>query len=389
MNRLPAIPESEYPKRWEQVRAMMDREELDLLLLYSDDRATFGSAHARWLAGFMTHFEPTCILFVKAADEPIMLVGPETPGYARIHSRIKDIRVLRELTHPDEDYPYTTIEPLGKIVASLTDASSIKRLGIAGRSLIPYDLFRSFMDALPGQWVSADEPMGEMRQIKTEAEIRVIRYAYQIAEAGLEAALEVIAPGASERRVAAAAEYAMRSMGAECYGIDTMVASGVNSSPIIARTTMREIGKDDLVLLTFAPRYEGYHAAIGLPVLVGNPCDEARRAAEAAIRAQKACAAMLKAGQTCAAEGEARRIMQEAGFGGNFLYSGIHSVGVIEFEPPIFGPSSNAVMRQDMVLSVDIPVFDGPWGGLRLEDGYLIEKHSARRLTRFDYAPHR
>jgi len=385
MNRKPTIPQSEYPKRWAQVRAMMNREELDLLLIYSDDRATFGPAYARWLAGFITHFEPTCILFAKAAGEPMMLVGPETPGYAQIHSKIKDIRVLQELTHPDEDYPYTRIEPLQKIVSSLADAGSVKRLGIAGRSLIPYDLLQSFMDALPGDWVSVDEAMGELRYIKTEAEIQVIRYAYQIAEAGVNAALGAIVPGVPERRVATEAEYVMRAMGAEGYGIDTMVASGKNSRPIMARTTMREIGKDDLVLLTFAPRYEGYHAAIGLPVLVGNPCDEAKRAVNAAIRAQMACAAMLGAGQTCAAEGKARRIMDEAGFGENFLYSGIHSVGVIEFEPPIFGPSSKAVMESGMVLSIDIPVFDGSWGGLRLEDGYLIEERSAQRLTRFDY----
>jgi len=363
---------------------MMEKEELDLLLIYSDDHATYGPAYARWLAGFITHFEPACILFAKAGA-PMMLVGPETPGYARMHSKIKDIRVLQELTHPDEDYPYATIEPLRDIVSSLADPAPAKRLGIAGRSMISYDLFQSFRNALPGEWVSVDAQMDELRKIKTEAEIRVIRYAYRIAEAGLNAALGAIAPGVSERSVAAEAEYAMRLMGVECYGIDTMVASGENSRPILARTTAREIGKDDLVLLTFAPRYEGYHAAIGLPVLVGNPSDEAKRAVDAAIRAQKACAAMLKAGQTGAAEGEARRVMQEAGFGDNFLYSGIHSVGVIEFEPPIFGPSSKAVMESGMVLSIDIPVFDGAWGGLRLEDGYLIGEHSAERLTGFDY----
>jgi Xaa-Pro aminopeptidase len=148
---------------------------------------------------------------------------------------------------------------------------------------------------------------------------------------------------------------------------------------------MREIAKDDLVLLTFAPRYEGYHSALGLPVLVGNPSDEAKRAVEAAIRAQKACADLLREGQNCSAEAEARRIMEEAGLGKNFLYSGIHSVGVIEFEAPIFGPSSKAIMKENMVLSIDIPVFDGNWGGLRVEDGYLIQKNGAKRLTSFDY----
>ena len=383
-SQLPAIPASAYPKRWEMVQSLMEREGIDLLLVYADDHATFGPAYARWLANFIVHFEPVCMLFTRKAV-PVMLVGPESPAYAQMHSHIQDIRVLREFTHPDEDYPYTRLESLIDIVSSVTNPSLCKRMAIAGRSMIPYDLFDAFQRALPGEWVTVDEQMGGLRAVKTPEELAVITYAYQIAEAGLLAGIQAVAPGVPERHVAAEAECVMRRMGAECYGIDTMVASGPNSSPILARTTMHEIGKDDLVLLTFAPRYEGYHAALGLPVLVGNPPDEAKRAVDAAIRAQLACAALMRDGQGCAAEAEARRIMGEAGLGKNFLYSGIHSVGVIEFEAPIFGPSSTAVMKENMVLSIDIPVFDGAWGGLRVEDGYIIEKSGARRLTSFDY----
>jgi len=164
-----------------------------------------------------------------------------------------------------------------------------------------------------------------------------------------------------------------------------MVASGFNLSPIISRTSMREIDKDDFVSITIAPRYEGYHAALAVPVLVGNPKDEAKRALDAAINAHRTCASMLRDGQTCAAEAEARKIMSDAGFARNFMYAGVHSVGVIEFEAPIFGPTSKSVMKENMVLSIDIPVFDGDWGGMRIEDGYIIEKGGSRRLSSFDY----
>ena len=381
---LPKIPASAYPKRWDMVYDLMEREALDLLLVYADDHWTYGPAYARWLSGFIVHFEPVCILF-SLKTEPIMLVGPESPGYAQMNSHIKDIRVLQEFSHPDEDYPFTKLEGLFDIVSDFTDPASCKKMGIAGRSMIAYDLFDSFQKILPGEWVTVDEQMGQLRAVKTPEELAVIQYAYQIAEAGIAAAIQAIEPGVPERHVAAEAEYVMRKMGAECYGIDTMVASGEYTIPIFARTTMREIAKDDLVLLTFAPRYEGYHSAIGMPILVGNPSDRAKRAVEAAIRAQRACAALLREGQGAAAEAEARSIMEEAGFGPNFLYSGIHSVGVIEFEAPIFGPSSKAIMKENMVLSIDIPVFDGDWGGLRLEDGYLIEKDGAKRLTSFEY----
>jgi Xaa-Pro aminopeptidase len=80
-----------------------------------------------------------------------------------------------------------------------------------------------------------------------------------------------------------------------------------------------------------------------------------------------------------------RSIVGKAGFGKYFLYSGIHSVGVIEFEPPIFGPGSAGKLKKDMVISIDIPMFNAPWGGLRVEDGYLITREGAMRLNRTAY----
>lgn len=72
--------------------------------------------------------------------------------------------------------------------------------------------------------------------------------------------------------------------------------------------------------------------------------------------------------------------MKEAGLGADFLSSGIHGVGVIEFEPPIFGPISEGMLEEGMVLSVDIPVLNAPRGGLRVEDGFPVTSAGAERL---------
>ena len=84
-------------------------------------------------------------------------------------------------------------------------------------------------------------------------------------------------------------------------------------------------------------------------------------------------------------EAVGRQIVNDAGLGAYFLYSGVHSVGVIEFEPPIFGPSSGAKLEKNMVISVDIPMFNTPWGGLRVEDGFLITESGAERLNHTPY----
>lgn len=379
----PTIPADEFPKRWKMVQQMMADQKLDVLVAYADDRAVFGPAHARWMADFPVHFEPVCILFGPEGP-PVMLVGPESDEYALLRGKITDVRVLAEFTHPDEDYPFSTMQNLGEIIAELGfSAGGAIRVGIGGRGLIGADLMAAFERSLPAaQWVDVENRLCDLRACKSPAEIAVIRHAYAIAESGLKAALETIVPGVSERAVAAEIESAMRRAGAEGTGIDTIVACGPNTRPILARSTFREIGRNDQVLLTIAPRYEGYHAAIGRPVLVGKPEAAIEQALEVALRAQTACFEALETGlEGRQIEAIGRRIVEQAGLGEYFLYSGVHSLGVIEFEPPIFGPSSDALLKENMVVSVDIPMFNAPWGGLRVEDGYLMGKQKAQKLN--------
>jgi Xaa-Pro aminopeptidase len=383
----PVIPALEYPQRWKKVGELMANQNLDLFIAYADDRAVFGPAHARWLANFPVHFEPACILMTRD-EEPVLLCGPESNEYALLAGQIPNVRVLREFTHPDEDYPYSEILSLAEVVAEkLPDRVKGLRAGLAGKRLMSALTWEAFQKALPtAEWVDIESEVCDLRAGKSSAEIEVTRYAYQIAEKGLQAGIQAVGVGVTEREVAAEIDGTLRREGAEGTGIDTIVASGPNTRPILARSTFREIGANELVLLTVAPRYEGYHAAIGRPVLVGDPGDEVRQAVEVVVKAQEACYQALRAGvEGREVEAIGRRIVKAAGLGGYFLYSGVHSVGVIEFEPPIFGPSSPARLREDMIISIDIPLFNTPWGGLRVEDGYWITGGGAKRMNNTPY----
>jgi Xaa-Pro aminopeptidase len=234
--------------------------------------------------------------------------------------------------------------------------------------------------------VDIENDLCDLRSQKSPSEIEIIRYAYKIAEAGFQAAVNIIQADVTEREIAAEIDTAMRRAGSEGTGIDTIVASGPNTRPILARSTFRKVGQNDTVLLTIAPRFEGYHSAIGRLVTVGSPDKEILRALDVAVEAQEACAAALRPGvEGREVEAIGRKIVNDAGLGQYFLYSGVHSVGVIEFEPPIFGPSSPAVLKKDMIISIDIPMFNAPWGGLRVENGYLITADGAEPLHQTPY----
>lgn len=380
---LPRIPDNEFRSRWQRLQAAMDDAALDMVIAYADDHAVAGPGHARYLADFAPHFEPVCIL-MPAAGEPLLLSGPETETFAQLTARVGDVRVVREFTHPDEEYPFTTLVSLRDVLAEAAERAGLspRRVGLAGLELMPVKIHQALTQALAGvELVDAERLVTALRAIKTPAEQQVIRYAYQIAQAGVQAAFDAVREGVTEREVAAAAEFAMRSLGSEGMGIDTIVASGPNTRPILARTRLRVLRRGELILLTLAPRYEGYHAAIGRPLVIGQPPAEVRRAMAVALAAQEAARQAMRPGTPGSnVEGAARHVVEAVGMGQYFLYCGVHSVGVVEFEPPIFGPGNHDPLEPGMVLSIDVPLFHAPWGGLRYEDGYLITETGAELL---------
>jgi Xaa-Pro aminopeptidase len=380
----PRIPDSEYPIRWARAQAVMAEAGLDLVIAYADDHAVAGPAHARYLVDFAPHFEPVCVL-MPVSGEPLLLSGPETEAFAAHTARCKDVRVIREFTHPDEEYPYTRLLSLCDVLAEAAERVSgqIRRAGLAGLELMPARILQVLQQALDGIDITdAEALLAALRAIKSPSEQAVIRYAYKVAIGGVEAALAAIREGISEREVAAAAEYAMRSLGSEGTGIDTIVAAGPNNRPILARAGARPLQRDELILLTIAPRYEGYHAAIGMPLVIGRPSADVRRAMDVAAAAHIAARlAMRPVRAGCEVEGAARQVVEAAGLGPFFLYSGVHSLGVVEFEPPIFGPNNHDPLQAGMVLSVDVPLFHAPWGGLRYEYGYLVTETGAEPLA--------
>ena len=377
----PTIPREEFAERCGKVQNILKENGLDLILLYSDDRLTYGNAYGRYFADLQTNFENTLIAFMPGKN-PVLLVGPETIGYAFERSAIRDMIVISEFASEEEDYPFTTVTPLKSVICDLFGREP-EKIGLAPlvhMSATLLDTIKSNFSS--AEFISIDKEVDALRAVKSKSEIEVIKYAYFLANKAMDEALRILKPGVTEREIAAEAEYASRKLGGECYGIDPIVASGSNAFHILGRTTTRKIEKDDIVVLTFAPRYEGYHGACGRTVTVGNPDAEAVTAIEAAVKAQEACAENLLPGRIGSeVEAIGRKIMAEAGYGDNFLYSGLHSVGVIEFEPPILGPSSSTVIQENMVISIDIPLFEHKIARARIEDGYLITKNGNERLT--------
>jgi len=386
----PSVPTDELEGRPAALGRVLGEAGFDAWIAYGDDRAVAGPDHIRYLADLEPHFEPV-LLAARAGDsQVVMLTGPETVGYAAVvtmRAAVEEILAIEELVHPEEEYPtIPTSSGLARLQGLFQGA---RRIAVLGMGAVPFHVWQRLISPLAEaglEIASGDDLAYGLRAVKTAAEQAVIDEAYRIARTGLDAAVEAIRPGTTEREVAAAAEAAMRLAGAEGFGIDTMVASGLaNTSPILARSTFRTIDADDLVAVTLAPRYEGYHAALARPFLFrSNP--EVELAIDAARRSQHAALAHFAAGERGRDAAQAlRQVLEEAGAGAELPYVPVHSIGVIEFEPPIFGSFSDVAFQEGMALSIDAALYHGAWGGLRVEDGFSIRPDGTVEPRFHDY----
>ena len=102
--------------------------------------------------------------------------------------------------------------------------------------------------------------LGEMRLVKSDAEIKALRRACDISvEAHLEA-MRFAAPGLYEYQVQAALEYVFRVKGAPRVGYGSIVASGPNACILHYVENTRQMEAGDLLLIDAAAEY-GYHSA--------------------------------------------------------------------------------------------------------------------------------
>lgn len=106
--------------------------------------------------------------------------------------------------------------------------------------------------------------LDEMRAVKSEREIALIRRAAQLSALGLVEAMKSTRPGAYEYQLEAAARYVFLVNGARLEGYRSITASGTpNIWNMHYYRNNKQLEAGDLVLMDFAPDYHYYTADIG------------------------------------------------------------------------------------------------------------------------------
>ena len=233
-------------------------------------------------------------------------------------------------------------------------------------------------------WNGAIEPH---RMVKSEDELDRIRRACRAAEAGLDAAIEAIAPGKTENDLAAAMYEASIAAGSEYLGHPPLVVAGATTSLCFAMWRRREIKRGDVVLLETAGCIDRYHGILSRPVVVGEADERHKVAAEALKGVLEAAVDAIKPGLTAGDVDRAcRKSVEDKGFGAYFKHRAAYGIG-IGFPPNwseghiyAIRPGDPLVLQPNMTFHV-IPTLFFEDFGMCFSDSVRVTETGAEVLT--------
>ncbi|NLF03362.1 MAG: M24 family metallopeptidase [Anaerolineales bacterium] len=162
----------------------------------------------------------------------------------------------------DEKYPIEA-ERLEDILAE-TAGKPVARIGLlTPRQVIPAAIV-SYLEGLVGveNVIDAQTLYYQIKNVKSDAEMALIRDASLIGDAMLRAMLAVVRPGQLETQVAAWAYWVGKELGAEEQGWDVLVNTGEANRSLVGKALNRPIQRGDWVHLGVGPKRDGLNACV-------------------------------------------------------------------------------------------------------------------------------
>jgi len=380
MAKAPSIPRSEFAKRWAALQEKMAAADLDVVIAHGHEA---DPANVRYLSDYWPLFETGGVAIGRRGD-PVLLIGPESLTFAQTRSKIERImQILQYRESAEPDYPGMKLDDFKGVFKAVAGRKPIKRIGIAGMSVMPMTIFRAVEAAAPAgaEVVRADDLLTEMRQVKSNAELRCMREAFRISEVATEAVLGQIKPGMTEQEVVGIAQGAMYAEGAEYEGHPTYVLTGRNSTHAIGRPSTKTIKAGEMIQLNIGALVGGYSSSVGRPVCIGKMPPKMRELVEVGLEAHHKTMEFMRAGVPAAEVViKFEEFIAAKGYSDYLLYGPCHAIGLMEVERPWMETSSEYELLENMTFQVDTFLYTKGFG-LRWEDGARVTKSGVELMS--------
>lgn len=341
------------------------------------------SCHVYYFSGLLGPDPRTPSLLLIDVDGTDRLLVPEAQEARTKAGFGGEIRTYKHYSIEQIVFP---LERMREALFDLLAEGKGTRMGIEA-SHLSTDLRDVLMETVgpKGTLEDLSDEIRGLRACKDMDELALIREAERLADAGYAAAIAAIQPGRTEVEVYADVQRAV----VHTAGMPTPFAgdfvSGERTLDIGGGPTHRVIEAGDPFIFDLFPTYQGYWADTCRTFIVGGaPTAEQRRIYALLRRALEAGEGMLRPGVKA---NRVYRAVYEAiaaeGLGDFFPHHAGHGIGLEAPEAPFLIPGSDEVLEEGMVVTLEPGVYIPDFGGMRLEDNYLITGKGREKLSFF------
>ncbi len=340
--------------RLERIRAALAEAEIEALLIGSP-------YNRRYASGF-------------SGSSGWLLIGR---GHAALAT---DFRYLEQAAAEAPDFEILHIQDkLSSWWSDFSKPIGRARLGFeaAELSVAGHKALREANAALPASrrpaLVQTNAIIERVRSSKDEAEIDALRRAARLTDEAFAYACQHIQPDWTERRTAWEIEQYARTRGAEAMAFDTIVAAGPWGARPHARPRAAAVGEGAPIIIDMGVRIDGYCADMTRTFALGEPDARFREIYDIVLAAHDAAAQLVEPGMRAKdAHAIAFDVIDGAGYGERFGHGLGHGVGLQIHEAPHIGKTSEDVLQEGSVITIEPGIYLPEWGGVRIEDMGLL-----------------
>lgn len=369
------IPNTEYEERVKKVQQELIKREIDVAFAIG---TPFVPGDVQYLSGHDTQCPENCSMSIITPSNVFLCVGPEDYEYAKKMIRYGELVTISELKIPFEEYPNIKFRDLHSLLFSESTKKRKMRIGkLTFDIYIPIFIENIIRNSVKEnlEFVDATDILYEMRWIKSENEIKLLKTAFKISSEATKKVLEALKPGVNELELAATADYVYKSMGCNSFCFDQIVNSGERTNTIVARPINKKIKKGEPVAFIINGRYKGYTGHMARTVVAGGMSKEQREYYEKGSHAYKIALKNFKLGLPGKGlDEEATKYYKSVNLDKYKIYSFSHGTGLHESnEGKASTKFADWLIPKNIIMMINVGLYNHPeFFGYTIEDGAII-----------------
>lgn len=344
------------------LRQRMEAQGVDLVALAP-------SAHMDWLVGFHPLLcERPCLLLVGPEREAFLMPALNAEG-------------SRESTAIPFHVWSDDVGPVEAFAAALADVGGSAARHVVLDETMRIDFATLVLDALPEAKRSfTDDTLSYLRMRKDGREYAALKMNALVADRAMQAGFAALRPGMTEKQVAAIIFDHFASEGAR--PDFAVVAAGSNGAFPHHHTGDRVLAEGDAVVIDIGGTKGGFPSDITRMAVVGRPPEGYGQIHTIVERAVQAALKAARPGVLARdVDAAARKVITDAGYGEYFVHRTGHGMGIGGHEPPYITATSETVLAEGMVFSIEPGIYIPGRFGLRLEDIVILREDGPEILS--------